>query len=187
VQSSLCRADASQILVVDVQTRLAAAMPPADRERTLRNLGVLLEAARLLAVPVLVTEQYPKGLGPTEAAVSARLPGGTTAFTKTSFSCCDAQGLLGALDVGRHPQVVLGGMETHVCVLQTAFDLLERGYQVFVVEDAVCSRDPEHRRNALARLAQGGVVVTNTESVVFEWLRDAAHPHFRAISALLKT
>lgn len=182
----LCRAEAGQLVVIDVQTRLAAAMPAEDRERVLRSLGILLDAARLLGVPVIATEQYPRGLGPTEAAVATRLAEHARTFTKTAFSCCGAEGLPGALDPAQRPQAVLAGMEAHVCVLQTAFDLLERGHQVFVVEDGVCSRDPAHRRNALERLRQGGVVVTNAESVIFEWLGDAAHPHFRAISALLK-
>jgi nicotinamidase-related amidase len=185
VSPALCRAEASQLLVVDVQPRLAAAMPDADRQRTLRNLGVLLEAAQALQVPVIATEQYPKGLGATEPPIAARFPAAVRLFTKTSFSCCGADGFLAGLAPGR-PQVVIGGMETHVCVLQTAFDLHARGLQVFVVGDAVCSRDPDNRQDALERLRQGGIAITSTESVVFEWLRDAAHPQFRTLSALLK-
>jgi nicotinamidase-related amidase len=173
-------------VVVDVQTRLAAAMAEDDRTRVLHNLSVLLDAARALEVPVVATAQYPKGLGPIESAVSDRLPEWTQRVTKTSFSCCPAEGFLASLEPPARAQVVLAGMEAHVCVLQTALDLQGEGYQVFVVEDAVCSRDPHNHRNALERLRQGGVVVTNTESVVFEWLGDARHPRFKAVSALLK-
>jgi nicotinamidase-related amidase len=107
-------------------------------------------------------------------------------LTKTSFSCCEAPGFLGTLDRERRPQVVLCGMEGHVCVLQTALELHELGWQVFVVEDAVCSRSPVHQGNALERMRQAGVIATNTESVLFEWLRDASHSQFRAVSALVK-
>jgi len=184
--SHLCRAEASQLVVVDVQPRLAAAMPEADGARTIRNLGVLLAAARALEVPVLATEQYPKGLGATEPEVAGHFPEATRILEKTAFSCCGADGFTACLDAADRPQVVLAGMEAHVCVLQTACELNGRGFQVFVVEDAVCSRDPRNHRNALERLRQAGVVVTSTESVVFEWLRDARHPQFKALSALLK-
>ncbi|MCU0935628.1 MAG: hydrolase [Gammaproteobacteria bacterium] len=182
----LCHAGSSQLVVVDVQERLAAAMPAEDRARVLRNLGILLEAARLLDVPVLATEQYPRGLGPSEPEVASRLPAGAAVLEKTSFSCCGADGFAACLGATPRPQVVLGGMEAHVCVLQTAFELRDQGFQVFVVEDAVCSRAPDNHANALARLRQAGVLVPSTESVVFEWLGNARHPQFKAISALLK-
>ena len=184
--SHLCRAEASQLVIVDVQPRLAAAMPEADGDRVIRNLGILLEAARALEIPVVATEQYPKGLGPTEPEVASHFPGSAQVLAKTTFSCCGADGFTACLDAGGRPQVVVGGMEAHVCVLQTAVELHSRGFQVYVVEDAVCSRDPRNHRNALERLRQAGIVVTGTESVVFEWLRDAKHPHFKALSALLK-
>jgi len=182
----LCRAEASRLAVVDVQQRLAAAMRPEDRERVLRTTGRLLRAAALLGVPVHLTEQYPKGLGPTEPALAALLPPGTAPVAKTGFSCCAEPAFREAVCAEPRRQVVLAGMEAHVCVLQTALELLDLGLEVHVVEDAVCSRDPAHAANALARLRAEGVVVTNHESVLFEWLRDARHEAFRAVSALLK-
>ncbi len=161
-------------------------MPAEYRARVLRNLGILLETARLLQIPVLATEQYPRGLGPSEPEVASRLPAGAPVLEKTSFSCCGAEGFTACLDATARPQIVLGGMEAHVCVLQTAFDLRDRGFQVFVVEDAVCSRDPRNHANALARLRQGSIDVPSTESVLFEWLGNARHPQFKAVSALLK-
>ncbi|MEJ2436053.1 MAG: isochorismatase family protein [Pseudolabrys sp.] len=106
---------------------------------------------------------------------------------KTAFSCCAAEGFNTALDGApeRH-QIVLTGMETHVCVLQTALELQAAGRQVFVVADAVCSRAKANHKNALRRLASAGVIVANTESMLFEWMRDAKHPQFKAISQLLK-
>ncbi len=173
-------------MVVDIQLRLAAAMEEETRQRTLSNTGFLLKAAGMLQIPVTVTEQYPRVLGPTESVITEQFPHYSHQFTKTSFSCCGADGFLADLDVDSRPQIVVAGMEAHVCVLQTAMDLVIRGFQVFVVADAVCSRSPDNHRNALSRLRQGGGVVSNTESVLFEWLRDAKHQHFKAILALVK-
>jgi nicotinamidase-related amidase len=183
---SLCRADLARLVVVDVQVRLAAAMPAQDRERVQRNLTVLVPAARALQVPVVATEQYPRGLGATEPELARLFAGEVPVVEKTTFSCCGADGFLERLSPTPGAQAVIAGMETHVCVLQTAFDLQARGMQVFVVADAVCSRDPRNHEHALQRLRHAGVVVTSTESVVFEWLGDARHPRFKELSALLK-
>jgi nicotinamidase-related amidase len=179
-------AEQSLLLVVDVQTRLAAAMEPAALESVLHHAGLLLQASGALGVPVLATEQYPQGLGPTHEAIKVLLPAEARAFDKTAFSCCSAGGLVDAVNASGRRQIVLAGMETHVCVLQTAAELHQSGWQVFVVEDAVCSRREANKRNALSRLQQAGVVVTNTESVLFEWLRDARHPQFKRLAALVK-
>lgn len=182
----LCDAAGSQLVVIDIQDRLAGAMSDTDRERVIRNTGVLLQAADLLSVATVVSEQYPRGLGPTAGVVAERVPAGSPVVEKTCFACSANEGFGTALKGNDRPQVILTGMETHVCVLQTAMELLRGGYQVFVVEDAVCSRSEANHRNALERMRAAGVVVTNTESVLFEWLRDARHEHFKAISALIK-
>jgi nicotinamidase-related amidase len=183
----LCAAETSQLVVIDVQVRLMAAMPPEARERVVKNTGILLQAARLLSLPVIATEQYPKGLGATEAALAQHFPENLDVVCKTCFASSGAAGFDATLDAhqGRH-QLVLTGMEAHVCVLQTALELLGRGYQVFVVEDAVSSREDANRHNAMMRLRQAGATITNTESVLFEWLRDASHPQFKAVTALIK-
>lgn len=182
--SQLCDATRSQLLILDIQERLAGAMPAEDMAQLTRNSGRLLQAAALLEVPVLRSEQYPRGLGETVQALRDLLPPGMKHFEKTSFSCCGADGF--NLAAGQREQIIICGMETHVCVLQTALELSGSGRQVFVVEDAVVSRDPVHKVNALARMRQAGVIITNHESVLFEWLRNARHEHFKAISALLK-
>ena len=182
--SLLCSATHSRLLVIDIQTRLAAAMPDADRARVLRNTTLLLQAAALLAVPTCVSEQYPKGLGTTEDELTQHLPVNTQRIEKTCFAACDANSF--SLDHSAETQYVLAGMEAHVCILQTALQLHAQGRTVFVVEDAVCARQPASTANALARLRQTGVIVTNTESVIFEWLRDAHHEHFKTLSALLR-
>jgi nicotinamidase-related amidase len=173
----LARAADSTLVVIDLQERLAAAMPA--RDPVVRATVLLLEAAARLGVPVMVTEQYPKGLGPTVSAVAEKIPAGSTRIEKTCFSAA------AALELPR-PQVVLAGMEAHVCVLQTAFELAAAGREVFVVADAVCSRTEANYSNALARLRAAGIAITNSESVIFEWLHDATHEQFRALSKLLR-
>ncbi len=184
--SDLLVSDDSALVVVDIQGKLLSAMPAAETEAMLANTGKLLVAAGLLSVPVLVTEQYPKGLGPTAEVIAAQLPNTSQCFEKTAFSCCGCDEFNQVLTASRRRQVVLVGQESHVCVLQTAVDLQNRGFYVHVVEDAVCSRADNHKQNALRRLRHLGVAVTNHESVLFEWLRDAKHSHFKAISALLR-
>lgn len=176
----------SVLVVVDLQERLSAAMPADEAARVGSTTLRLLKAAGYLGVPVLATEQYPQGLGPTQAEIAAAWPAATPVFAKTGFSCCRAPGFLEALAASGRRQVVLVGQETHVCVLQSAYDLLRLGYRVQVVGDAVCSRDPDHKALALRRLQARQVIVTNHESVLFEWLGDAAHPQFRAVSGLLR-
>ncbi|HKK05675.1 MAG TPA: hydrolase [Gammaproteobacteria bacterium] len=189
VTEMLCQAARSQLVVIDVQERLASAMDKKVREHLLDNTARLIQAAGLLEIPVRRTEQYPKGLGPTEPALAellTEIPTGAP-VEKTAFSCCAVDEFNAAVDSSpeRH-QIVLTGMESHVCVLQTALELQAAGRQVFVVADAVCSRSKANHKNALRRLASAGVVVSNTESVMFEWMRDAKHPQFKAISKLLK-
>ncbi len=180
----LC-AEHSVLIVVDIQTRLVGAMPDAEAKLMLTNTLALLEASALMAVPVLVTEQYPKGLGATDASLLNKLPLTTQMFEKTGFSCCLAEGFSEALAQFGRKQVILVGMETHVCILQSAFELQKLGYQVYVLEDAVSSRKIDHKFYALQRLQQQGITLINYESVLFEWLRDANHPNFKAISGLL--
>ncbi len=184
--AALCSVRLSLLAVVDIQSRLAAVMPPAKRDEVVRNTAILLQAASLLSVPALLTEQYPKGLGETEPAVTHYLPPATPIIEKTCFSCCAATGFMERLRQSRRDQIILAGMEAHVCVLQTALELHATGMRVFVVEDAVCSRRIRNKTNAIARLRAAGVIVANTESVLFEWLRDARHEHFKKISELMR-
>jgi len=182
----LARSADSVLVIIDLQERLAAAMVPAARTGVIRNTRILLEAATRLGIPILVTEQYPKGLGPTAAPIVEMLPGATPRLEKTCFSCAGTESSSTALETTGRMQVILAGMEAHVCVLQSALELRAVRQGVFVIEDACCSRNQKHHANAMHRLRAAGVVVTNTESVIFEWLRDARHEHFKAISALLR-
>jgi len=184
--SLLCQAQLSQLLIVDVQDRLASTMEKAILDQLVRNTNILIEAATALDIPILRTEQYPKGLGPTVNDIAAKLPPAQTAYEKTCFSCCGAAGIDADLHDANRKQIVITGMETHICVLQSAIELQQQGKQVFVVKDAVCSRRKKHFKNALARMQQAGIIISNVESVLFEWLRDASHPQFKSLSKLIR-
>lgn len=182
----LLRADDSLLLIIDVQTRLAAGMPAEQWTRTRDGTILLARAAAELALPVVVTRQYPRGLGDTDPDIVHSLPDHAVSIDKTCFSAAGTDEVSEALRMAGRSQVVVCGMETHVCVLQTVAGLAAAGYEPFVVADAVCSRDPVHERNALARMAAGGASLTNRESAIFEWLRDAGHESFKTLAALVK-
>lgn len=175
----------STLVIVDMQEKLLAAMPAA-RERCIRNCLILIEAAHALGIPVLNTRQYPHGLGDTVTTLRARLPASASHFDKTCFSCCGASGFVDALASTGRRQVLLAGVEAHVCVLQTASELKALGYDVFVAADATAARNDDHRSNALDRLRRHGIEITNTESALFEWLKDASHENFKTLSQLIR-
>lgn len=169
----------SLLCVVDIQERLLAVMPAADQvvSRSLR----LTTAAGLLGVPTILTEQYPKGLGRTPAPLAASLP---PPVEKTSFSCCGCGAFEQAIPQATEA-VVLCGLETHVCITQTALDLLAAGYGVFIAVDAVSSRHAIDHDIGLRRLEAAGVILTTTEAILFEWCRSADHATFQAIRKLV--
>jgi nicotinamidase-related amidase len=173
----------SQLLVVDVQDRLAGAMEPG--RPFIAACAKLLEAANLLKIPAIASEQYPKGLGRTVPELANLIPN-EHRHEKMEFSCYANAGIRAALEGVTRRQVVIGGIEAHVCVLQTALELVGAGNAVFVVEDATASRRPESRETACRRMAEAGVTVVTLEMVLFEWLRSAADPEFRAISKLIR-
>ncbi|MSO74301.1 MAG: hydrolase [Alphaproteobacteria bacterium] len=183
----LMDAKASTLVVIDLQERLAPAISGGDE--VLRRAGQLIEAARNLDMPVIVTEQYPKGLGPTVPAIKAALPNDALILSKLSFSAGKDAGFLAAWEKhranGRH-QIVLCGTETHVCVLQTAADLKARGAEVFLVADAAGSRTEANKNAALSRLANMGVQTVTTEMVLFEWLEVAGTEQFKNLSKLIR-
>ena len=173
------------LVVVDVQERLFNAMDAERRDDMVANVKILVSAAQRLGVPVLVTEQYPKGLGRTLPEVRALL-GEAPAFEKTAFSCADASGFMDRLLGLGADHVLLTGIEAHVCVLLTALDLLTRGLRVSVVADAVCSRRPASLEIGLGQARQAGAVITSTETVVFQLLGSADSDAFRELSKLLR-
>jgi len=182
----LASAGQSALLIIDMQARLAASMPARAWTGARDATITVARAAAELEVPVLVTRQYPKGLGPTDGDLETALPDTAVTIDKTCFSVCGAEAVTEALRASGRSRVVVCGMEAHVCVLQSVADLAEGGWSPIVVGDAICSRRTAHRDNAVARMSAAGVTVSNHESLLFEWLRDARHGKFKAISALLR-
>ncbi|MDZ4142833.1 MAG: isochorismatase family protein [Methylotenera sp.] len=178
------KADLSQLILVDMQTRLIAVMPQEASQVTIKNAGILAQAAAMLEVPIILTEQYPKGLGNTASEILAFLPD-TKPVEKLTFSCVAEPKFSRQLTRDRS-QAVLAGMEAHICILQTAMSLLATGKQVFVAEDAIISRDQANKANAIARMRDAGCIISNTESIVFEWLGKAEGDAFKAISKLIR-
>lgn len=174
------------LLVVDLQERLAAAMDAAALDRVVRNTIALVEGAKVLGLPVIVTEQYPKGIGPTLAAIRAALPDDARPIEKVDFSCAAVPAVREALARVGRDQLVVVGMEAHVCVYQTARDLAAEGRHVFVPHDAVLSRADENRRIGLSLAERAGAAVTATETVLFDLLGRAGTPAFKEISRLIK-
>jgi nicotinamidase-related amidase len=183
----------SIVVVIDLQGKLAEAVYRSDL--VLAATGRLLGLAGLFDVPVVLTEQYPRGLGPTHPAIRAAfdaLAGPRRFVEKTSFGCCGDPGFMEALGHLRPAsreaprQVVVAGIEAHVCVMQTVLELLRHGDQVHLCWECVSGRGEEYRRHALERMAAAGAVLTNHESAGFEWARHKDHPRFKAMSALFK-
>lgn len=172
------------LVVVDVQEKLCAAMDQEVLAQLTKNTGILLEAAKELGIPVVATEQYVKGLGCTVPELRAKIEG--TAFEKMAFSCCGDEAFLNRLaELGRK-QVIVTGMETHVCVLQTVLELRERGYHVHLVKDAVMSRKKENWKVGVNAAAAAGAAITSTEAALFQLLRVAGTEEFKKLSKLVR-
>jgi nicotinamidase-related amidase len=189
VTSLRVEAARAALLLVDFQEKLAAAMPPAERALCERNILVLLELARRLRIPVVQSEQYPKGLGPTVSALATALAQPelrVQRLEKIEFGCTDAPAFRPLFDTIDRPQWIVVGMEAHVCVWQTVRGLCAWGAAVHVPADAVISRSSANRRVGLALTERVGAVVTSTETVAFDALVRAGSDDFRAISRLVR-
>ena len=171
------------VVVVDIQERLLPAI--SEKERVLHNTLHLIQGAAILRLPLLVTEQYRKGLGPTVPEIAAAIAG-FAPIEKLAFSACGAKEFLGTLQATKLSDVILCGIETHVCVTQTCLDLLDEGFGVFVAADAVSSRTPENHRFGIERMRQAGAVMVSTEMALFELLEMAGTEEFKKILALVK-
>lgn len=183
--TELLHRTSSQVLIVDVQERLVTALDESSRQSLIENCRFLVEGARLLGVPVTATEQYPQGLGPTVNNLVELIPNRPA---KKQFSAFAATGWPpAAVTTDDRFQIVVAGMETHVCVLQTAFDLIAAGYQVSVVVDAVAARNDLSHQTALQRMASSGATLTTVEAVLFEWCETAEAAEFKQLSALVKS
>jgi nicotinamidase-related amidase len=179
----LIRAADSVLIVIDMQERLVPAMQaPA---RTIKNAATLITAANEMGVPTILTEQYPEGLGRTVPGI-AKVAGEAQVYEKLHFSCMEDDKIRKAVEESGRRQVVLAGMEAHICVVQTAASLMEAGLEVFVVSDATASRTLESEKACIERLSAGGAGIVTTEMVVFEWLGCAGTDAFKRILPLVK-
>ncbi|MGD9637919.1 MAG: hydrolase [Alphaproteobacteria bacterium] len=169
----------SFVLIIDIQERLAPVMK--DPRKVINGATMILKAAQYLEVPAIVTEQYPRGLGPSIVDVRDVMPEGSP-FEKIDFSCAKDEAVIAQIKSLKKRQVVLAGIEAHVCVLQTAFDLKKLGYEVFVVAEACSSRKEEDYALAINRMRRAGIEIVSIEMVLFEWLEKAGTEEFKQIS-----
>ena len=177
--------DKAILVVIDVQEKLCVAMDHKVLHRLTRNIGILLETAAELNVPVLVTEQYVKGLGPTLAELKEKAAA-APCYEKMAFSCCGSAEFVEAIKVSGRTQVIVTGMETHVCVLQTVIELRDAGFEVHLVKDAVMSRNKQNWLTAVEAMGYMGAVPTSTESAMFQLLKVAGTEEFKKLSKLVR-
>jgi nicotinamidase-related amidase len=175
---------ASALVIIDMQESFRS--PISDFAEVAVRIALVAHAAQLLSVPVIVTEQYPKGLGQTANEIKAVLPAGAPVIEKTAFSSCGAREFESELERTRAVHVLVCGIEAHVCVNQTTHDLLERGYRVHLLTDCITARTKQNRQAGLAKMQQSGALPSSTEMALFELMRDARHEQFKAIQKLIK-
>jgi len=173
------------LLVIDIQERLHQAMEEARRSAYVKNSGILIKTAQALCMPIVVSEQYPRGLGSTIPEIDALL-GQASKYEKLAFSCWGEAPIRAAIEDSGRAAVIVIGIEAHVCVLQTVMDLIAAGYNAVVATDAVCSRNASDRVTAVQAMAEAGAVAYSTESIAFMLLQRAGTPEFKQVSPLFK-
>jgi nicotinamidase-related amidase len=175
------------LLLIDIQARLFQSMLPPIQDQMIQKIGLLLALAQKIGLPIIITEQYPKGLGETIPELKKVLDKYYAPITKLSFSCCREEGpFWEKVRETKKNQIILTGMETHVCVLQTALDFLQEGYQIFIPRDAVCSRKKGDWQIGLDLMKEAGAIITTTETIIFQLLERAGTEEFKFMSPLLK-
>lgn len=184
-ESFFLERDKAVLVVIDVQEKLCVAMDEAVLKQLVKNVGILLESAAVLNIPVLLTEQYVKGLGVTLPELSEKAASAPR-LEKMAFSCCGSPEFVAALKSTGRTQVVVTGMETHVCVLQTVIELREAGFDVHVVKDAVMSRSKQNWQTAMKAMTLAGAIPTCTESALFQLLKVAGTDEFKKLSKLVR-
>ena len=171
------------LTIIDIQGNLAHAMH--EKESLFKSVKQLIKGVTTLEIPIILTEQNPKGLGPTLPEIKELLPD-VTPIPKMSFSCCDEKAYMDAVSAPGKKQALIAGIESHICVYQTSAALLDMGYEVQVAVDAVASRSPENRKLALKKMERMGVKMTCVEMALFELLKTAEHEKFRDIVRIIK-
>jgi nicotinamidase-related amidase len=177
-----CPVEDALVVVVDVQPAFMAAIHESDR--VLKRTRFLMQAAALLGVPFIATEQNPSRMGSLDPTILPLMS--TAPISKMAFSCCGGTGFQDAVDFHERSSVILVGIETHICVTLTALDLANNGYKVFVCPDAVSSRTNEMHKLGMERMRDSGIVPSHTESLVYEWMGTADHPKFKEVLELVK-
>ncbi|MDD2852205.1 MAG: hydrolase [Desulfuromonadaceae bacterium] len=177
--------DNAVLMVIDVQEKLCVAMDEGVLKKLVKNIGILLESATELKMPVLVTEQYVKGLGATLPELKEKA-GQAPCFEKMTFSCCGSPEFIAAVKATGRNQIIVTGMETHVCVLQTVIELRDAGFAVHLVQDAVMSRSKQNWQTAVHAMTLAGAIPTCTESVLFQLLKVAGTDVFKKLSKLVR-
>lgn len=172
------------LAIIDMQEAFRSKI--SDFAETAARIALVAHAAQLLNVPVIVTEQYPRGLGHTAGEIRTVLPATLEVIEKTAFSSCGAQSFCTELERTGARHVLVCGIEAHVCVNQTTHDLLARGFQVHLLADCITSRSQQNRQLGLSKMQQSGALASSTELALFELLRDAGHEQFKAIQKLIK-
>jgi nicotinamidase-related amidase len=172
------------LIIVDMQEAFRSTI--SDFSEIAARIALIAHAVQVLDVPVIVTEQYPKGLGHTAGEIQAVLPPGLTPIIKTAFSACGAESFEDQLIAAHAVHVLLCGIEAHICVNQTAHDLLEAGYKVHFLTDCITARAPQNKQLAFSKMQQSGALPTTTEMALFELMRDARHAQFKTIQNLIK-
>ncbi len=172
------------LVIIDMQESFRG--PISDFADTSARIALVAHAAQLLNVPVIVTEQYPKGLGQTAGEICAVLPADLEYVEKTTFSSCGAEKFIAQLERTGARQIIVCGIEAHICVNQTTHDLLARGYKVHFLTDCITARTEHNKHTGLAKMQQSGALPSSTEMALFELLRDARHEQFKAIQRLIK-
>lgn len=180
---NVLKSEDSLLLIIDVQEKLVKAL---DKDVIIKKVFNLTKSAKLLSIPVIVTEQYPKGLGSTVESIARELPESTPVFEKVSFNALDEEGVLSKIRTFNKKQIIICGIETHICVHQTAAALLREGFQVHVVKDACASRNKYEFKQGIERMEANGATITCVEIILFEWLKNAKNPCFKEIQSLIK-
>lgn len=184
--AQLSEASLAVLVVVDVQEKMLQAMTSSPAESILSAIVRLVGAARILEIPVLYTEQYPQGLGPTDARLLPTLKEAKGPLIKSTCSCWRDESFRNALQQTEREHVILAGLESHVCIQQTALDLLRVDYVPFVAVDAIGSRRPVDTQVAIERMRRAGVIVSTAESLIFEWIERCDHPQFKEVLRVVK-
>lgn len=173
----------SLVIIIDIQEKLVASL---NKHKAVNNAVKVVNAASLLDIPILVTEQYPKGLGSTVPPLKAYLSENSQTVEKTYFNLLLEEGLKEKIKSYGKKQIVILGIETHICVYQTACALFEEGYEVYAIKDACASRDKDNFKQGIEAMRDNGIKISSVEITLFEWLKGSKHPKFKEVQALIK-